>query len=91
MPLYSYKCPEHGEVDRRLTIAESGTEQRCGCGQLLTRLITVPSFRIVKDGRDTVLETLNREHTGAPTRETMLMAKGLEEPKPPVIGIGIGG
>jgi len=80
MPLYSYKCPEHGEQER-LTSINDRDSQICKCGRRLTRLMTVAAFQVTKSGRDTVLDTLNREHRGTPTRETMLMAQGLEHPK----------
>lgn len=81
MPIYTFKCSEHGEKEMRLPIADLDQERRCHCGRTMVRLPTVASIRVPKGGREVVLDTLNREHKGTPTRETLLMAAGLEEPK----------
>ena len=80
MPLYSYRCKVHGEMERLTSYDERGN-QHCHCGLRLERLFTVPSVIVVKTGRDTVLDTLNKEHRGTPTRDTMLIAEGLKTPE----------
>lgn len=88
MPIYRYRCPEHGEVEKLLPVRERDTPQHCGCGRGLIRLMTAASFKVAFNTRDTVLDTLNREHRGKPTQETMLIAEGLKTPRRPVIGTG---
>ena len=80
MPIYAFKCPEHGETERLLPMAEAGQDQACHCGRIMTRLFSPPSVRVPKGTREVVLDTLNREHRGARTRDAELMAAGLEEP-----------
>ncbi len=82
MPIYAFNCPEHGETERRLPMADAGTSQACRCGRLMTRKFTAATILVPTGGRQTVLDTLNREHSKTrPTRETLLMEAGLEEPK----------
>ncbi len=78
MPTYGFKCPEHGETERRLPMADVGKPQACHCGRPLIRIYSAPSIQVRKGGRETVLDTLNREHSKTrPTRETLLLAGGL--------------
>lgn len=80
MPIYGFKCPEHGETERRLPMAECGQEQRCHCGKLMVRIYSSFAMAVKKKMSDTVRDTLNREHSKTrPTRETMLLASGLED------------
>lgn len=89
MPIYAFKCPDHGETERRLPMADVGKPQACHCGRPLTRQFKTASIRVPTGGRQTVLDTLNREHSKTrPTRETLLLEGGLEEPKR-TIGRGI--
>ena len=62
----------------------------CECGGLLERLISAPTFRIKKSGKDMVLDTLNREYKTLPTKQVEIMAGGLEGPERPVTGRGFG-
>jgi putative FmdB family regulatory protein len=80
VPIYGFKCPEHGETERRLPIAECGQEQRCDCGKLMVRIYSPVALRVKQKASDIVRDTLNREHSKTrPTRETMLLASGLED------------
>ena len=80
MPIYVFKCPDHGEMEKRLPIAECGQEQLCDCGKLMVRLYQSFAIAVKKKMSDTVRDTLNREHSKTrPTRETMLLAGGLED------------
>jgi len=88
MPIYVYECPDHGQSEKRLPISEADQEQRCHCGKPLNKVMTAPTFKMKEYASDVVRATLNREHLGTPTRETALMAAGLEEPKT-VFGVGM--
>lgn len=43
MPLYTYRCPEHGEVEIRHSMMATGTPQKCPqCGVKVARVVTAP-------------------------------------------------
>lgn len=43
MPVYDYKCPDHGVFHELATLAESGNPKGCpACGKLSARVIMIP-------------------------------------------------
>jgi len=89
MPIYSYRCSKcQSEVDKLIPMQDRDKIQSCVCGGILERLITAPTFKINKNGRDIVLNTLNREYKTLPPRQVEIMAPGLNPPSIPITGRG---
>lgn len=43
MPLYAYRCPNHGEIELRHSMAAVGTPQVCPeCSATVVRVVTAP-------------------------------------------------
>lgn len=96
MPLYEFKCNCGAEREIILPFSESNKEQKCKCGQVMRRKLSLINFSIPQTGRGSVLATLNQEEGARDfpggnmdrDRYEKAMAKGLDQTRP-VIGVGI--
>lgn len=48
MPIYSYECSDHGEMDMLRSFAELSTPVDCPvCGASMRRVVTVPNLQVM--------------------------------------------
>jgi putative FmdB family regulatory protein len=97
MPIYEYRCPKcKEEKEIILSIQDSDSPQRCNCGELMIRKVSLPQPAIfVVTNRERLVGTLNDEEGGYQfsgagkhgKRYKSVIGKSLENPKP-VIGRG---
>ena len=88
MAVYVYRCAVHGEREYRRPMADVLAPAYCeDCGVAMAKVPTAPATLVPQSYPDVVRDTLNREHPVA-TRQALLMAGGLERPKPEIAGVG---
>ncbi len=66
MPIYEYQCECGNEGEFILSFDPE--PQRCGCGRVMQRKMSVSSFVMKRTGRGMALDTLNDKHNGMPNR-----------------------
>jgi len=65
MPIYEYHCPQcNKEREIILSFRDSDIPQRCECGGVMDKLISLPHPAIfIFTNRDSLVNTLNEEKT----------------------------
>ncbi len=51
MPIYQYKCACSRKKEIFATMSESGAKVKCECGQIMQRIVSLPSTDIVNNVR----------------------------------------
>ena len=66
MPIYEYQCKCGNEGEFILPFDPE--PQKCGCGVVMQRQMSVSSFVMKQTGRGMALDTLNEKRNGMPNR-----------------------